>query len=330
MTGVSCPLLRPDGNREREGRSAARLRLDGQLAAVRLDNPPRDRQPEPGAAARRVRHLHERLEDRRRGIRAECPAPVSATEIATSSPRRTAATGDRAARRRRARRIGHQIADHALDLARDPPTPAAGRAARRPRAGRPCASTCSRSGSTASRSSVAGRIGASCGVTAPDSIFDRSSSSRIRRSSRAVSSRHTCRISCCRSSSGPAGALEQQMNAHLHARQRRPQLVRRGGDELGFQPADLAEVRDVLEQRDRADQPAVGVASSASIGCGTRAGCRRRPTAAPPRHLRTRPAPATRSTSATACAMRGSRATVVDRLAERRRPARRTGARRPD
>ena len=48
---------------EREGRSAARLGLHREPAAVRLDDPARDRQAEPGAAAGRVRHLHERLED---------------------------------------------------------------------------------------------------------------------------------------------------------------------------------------------------------------------------------------------------------------------------
>ena len=50
------------------------------------------------------------------------------------------------------------------------------------------------------------------------------------------------------------------MDAHLETRERRPQFVRGGGDELRLEPADLAQVRDVFEQRHGAHQVIVGVA----------------------------------------------------------------------
>ena len=243
------------------------------------------------------------------------PAPVSVTENATSPPAARRGHGDRAARRRGARGVRDQVDDHALDLVAidedrrqirrrvhleakpfrlDLQPQRFGRLAhehRRPQR-------------------VRGRA-----PPPPDSIFDRSSSWRISRSSRSASSRHTCRISCWRSSSGAGDTLEQQVNAHLDAGERRPQLVRRGRDELGLEPADLAEVGDVLEQRDGADQSIVGIlhrrrahaerAPRPSTAHGSTAAALSDATACPDR-----------STSVTAWAMRGSRGDLVDRLAD--------------
>ena len=59
------------------------------------------------------------------------------------------------------------------------------------------------------------------------------------------------------------------------------QLVRGSGDELGLQPADLAEVRDVFEQRDGPDEPVVRVAH----GRGAHAERAPRPVHRPGQHL---------------------------------------------
>ena len=77
-----------DRNGERERRSAARLGLHAELAAVRFDDPPRDGQAEAGAAGRRVRHLHERLEDLgevlARNARRRCRSTETATSLAAT------------------------------------------------------------------------------------------------------------------------------------------------------------------------------------------------------------------------------------------------------
>ena len=49
------------------------------------------------------------------------------------------------------------------------------------------------------------------------------------------------------------------MNTHLDTGERRPQLVRCGGDEFGFEPTDLTEMGDVLEQRHCSDQTTIGI-----------------------------------------------------------------------
>ena len=107
-------LGQADGKRER--RSASRLGLDREPAAVPLDDPPGDRQAEPGAAAGRVRHLHERLEDPREVVARDPRAGVGDRNrdlVAAARGRH----GDRAAGRRGAHGVGDQIADHAFDLA---------------------------------------------------------------------------------------------------------------------------------------------------------------------------------------------------------------------
>src|SRR5262245_42889298 len=130
------------------------------------------------------------------------PVPVSATEITISGPRCAAVTvmappADVA----RIALVTRLVMTRSIWLRS---TETAGRSGGASTCRRmPRDSTCRRSGSIAPLMSADGRIGASTGVTAPDSIFDRSRSSRISRSSRAVSSRQTSKISCCRSPSWP-------------------------------------------------------------------------------------------------------------------------------
>ncbi len=153
----------------------------------------------------------------------------------------------------------------------------------------PLASTWRRSDSAASRTRTDGRIGARTGAAAPDSIFDRSSSCAHQAiEPRRVVAAHLQDL-LLTFVERARHALEQQVDAHLDAGQRRAQLVRRCGDELGFEPADLAQVRDVLEQRDGADEPIVGVAHRRRPHAERAPRCRRRPTAALPQRSPTPP-----------------------------------------
>ena len=191
-------------NGERERRSASRLGLHGQLAAVRLDDAPGDGQAETGAAAGRVRHLHERLEDPRQVVARDSRAGVGDRnrDLVAAARRRH---GDRAAGRRGAHRrcVTRLTITRSIWLAIDSDTRQIGRRID-VQADAVRLDLQSKRIHGAARGASTGAPATSCGVTAPDSIFDRSSSWRIRRSSRAASSRQTCRISCCRSSSVPA------------------------------------------------------------------------------------------------------------------------------
>ncbi len=75
---VHCTRLRP-GQRQphREDRSLSECAGNLDRAAVRLDNLPGDRQPQPGPGAALALaafiHLIEPLEDARQVVRAECP-----------------------------------------------------------------------------------------------------------------------------------------------------------------------------------------------------------------------------------------------------------------
>ena len=106
---------RADWNRERERRPAAGFGLNREAAAVRLDDSPRDGEPETRATLRRVRHLHERLEDSRQVLARNAGARIGHRECDLPASLH-AAHGNRAARGGGANRIREQIDDDPLNL----------------------------------------------------------------------------------------------------------------------------------------------------------------------------------------------------------------------
>ena len=221
--------------------SAARRVLDGDLAAHRLDESPRDRQ----ARARRplpfelIAEPLERLEDVRSRWSGGMPGPRSTTRRSTRSRDRAgldahracpAATTRsrcrrgwrsraRAARRRRAPAAASRRTSTSTCAARSP-SPRS-RPARPPRGRR-------RASRAAARRSAAGSCRAGC----PTSVLSRSVSSSIVSSSSRVASGRPVDV-----------ALEQARHRRLDRRQRRAQIVRHRGEQRGAQLVGLGEPR---------------------------------------------------------------------------------------
>ena len=219
------------------------------LAAVGLDEPPHDREAEPGAAARR--RAPEAVERARPLLRGHARALVAHAQLDPGLPApHRHGDGARVRRDLEARsRAGCRAPARAARRRR-----ARAHAVRRRRRARPRARRRARaSASTRSRTSVAQRRRA-----------PRDAPASARASASSPSTRPPSRSTSASAASSPAvgHVAREVLEPQAQRRQRRAQLVRRVGDELALRAEELLELRHrLVEDARRASAPPAGPSS---------------------------------------------------------------------